>query len=133
MTTRVSYAKIITENKNGGNAAERGNKMADNKNIDKDLEISEEEALIITLTDEDGTEIEFEVIGEAEIDGTTYYAMMPADSANADDGIIEYVLLKRETDENGEDLFITLDDEDEFEKVAAYFDEVFDSEVDYDA
>ena len=36
-------------------------------------------------------------------------------------------------DENGEDLFITLDDEDEFEKVAAYFDELFDSEIDYDA
>ena len=123
MTTRVSYAKIITENKNGGNAAERGNKMADNKNIDKDLEISEEEALIITLTDEDGTEIEFEVIGEAEIDGTTYYAMMPADSANADDGIIEYVLLKRETDENGEDLFITLDDEDELDEMFQIFSE----------
>ena len=133
MTTRVSYAKIITENKNGGRAAEKEIKMAENKNIDKDLEITEEESLFITLTDEDGTELEFEVIGEAEIDGVVYYAMMPADSANADEGIIEYVLLKRETDENGEDLFITLDDEDEFEKVAAYFDEVFDSEVDYDA
>lgn len=107
--------------------------MAENKNIDKDLEITEEEALIITLTDEDGSEIEFEVIGEAELDGTTYYAMMPVENANAEEGIVEYVLLKRETDENGEDLFITLDDEDEFEKVAAYFDEMFDSEVDYDA
>ena len=73
------------------------------------------------------------VIGEAELDGTTYYAMMPTENANAEEGIIEYVLLKKETDENGEDLFITLDDEDEFEKVAAYFDELFDSEVDYDA
>ncbi len=107
--------------------------MAENKNIDKDLEITEEEALIITLTDEDGSEIEFEVIGEAEIDGTTYYAMMPTENVNAEEGIVEYVLLKRETDEDGEDLFITLDDEDEFEKVANYFDEMFDSEVDYDA
>ena len=106
--------------------------MADNKNIDKDLEITEEEALIITLTDEDGSEIEFEVIGEAELDGTTYYAMMPTENANAEEGLIEYVLLKKEKDEDGEDLFITLDDEDEFEKVANYFDELFDSEVDYD-
>ena len=51
----------------------------------------------------------------------------------AEEGLIEYVLLKKEQDENGEDLFITLDDEDEFEKVANYFDELFDSEVDYDA
>ena len=107
--------------------------MADNKNIDKDLEITEEEALIITLTDEDGTDIEFEVIGEAVLDEVTYYAMMPVENANAEDGIVEYVLLKKEQDDDGEDLFITLDDEDEFEKVAAYFDELFDSEVDYDA
>ena len=107
--------------------------MAENKNINEELEYTEEEALIITLTDEDGSEIEFEVIGEAELDGVTYYAMMPTDNANADEGVVEYVLLKKETDENGDDLFITLDDEDEFEKVANYFDSLFDSEVDYDA
>ena len=107
--------------------------MAENKNIDNELEISEGEALYITLTDENGKELEFEVIGDAEIDGSVYYAMVPSEGANEQDGLIEYVLLKRETDENGEDLFITLDDEDEFEKVASYFDELFDSEVDYDA
>ena len=107
--------------------------MADNKNIEKDIEITEEEATIITLTDENGNDIDFEVIGEAELDDVTYYAMMPLENANAEEGLIEYVLLKKETDENGEDMFVTLDDEDEFDKVAAYFDELFDSEVDYDA
>ena len=107
--------------------------MAENKNIDNELEITEGEALYITLTDENGQELEFEVIGEAALDDVTYYAMVPAEGANEEEGLIEYVLLKKETDENGEDLFITLDDEDEFEKVAAYFDEMFDSEVDYDA
>ncbi len=107
--------------------------MAENKNIDNELEVTEGEALYITLTDENGKELEFEVIGEAELDGVTYYAMVPAGEAEDNEGIIEYVLLKKEQDENGEDLFITLDDEDEFEKVANYFDELFDSEVDYDA
>lgn len=107
--------------------------MADNKNIDKDIEITEEEQVIITLTDENGNDIDFEVIGEAELEDVTYYAMMPLENANAEEGLIEYVLLKKETDENGEDMFVTLDDEDEFDKVAAYFDELFDSEVDYDA
>ena len=107
--------------------------MAENNNIENDIDVTEEEALVITLTDEDGNDIEFEVIGEAELDGTTYYAMMPTENANAEEGLIEYVLLKKEKDEDGEDLFITLDDEDEFEKVANYFDELFDSEVDYDA
>ncbi len=106
--------------------------MAENNNIDKDLEIGEEESLVITLTDEDGREIEFEVIGEAELEGTTYYAMMPTENANIEEGIIEYVLLKREV-EDGEDVFVTVDDEAEFEKVANYFDDLFDSEEDYDA
>ncbi len=106
-------------------------KMAD-KNIEKDIEVTEEEALVITLTDEDGTEIEFEVIGDAEIDGVVYYAMMPTDNPAAEEGIVEYVLLKKEV-EDGEDVFVTVDDEDEFEKVANYFDEMFDSEEDYDA
>ena len=107
--------------------------MADNKNIDKDIEITEEEQVIITLTDENGNDIDFEVIGEAELEDVTYYAMMPLENANAEEGLIEYVLLKKETDENGEDMFVTLDDEVEFDKVAAYFDALFDSEVDYDA
>ena len=106
--------------------------MAENKNIDNELDITEEEALIITPTDEDGSEIEFEVIGEAELDGTTYYAMMPTENPSAEEGIIEYVLLKKEV-EDGEDVFVTVDDEEEFEKVANYFDELFDSEEDYDA
>ncbi len=106
--------------------------MTENKNIENELEITEEEALVITLTDEDGSEIEFEVIGEAELDGITYYAMMPTENPAAEEGIIEYVLLKKEV-EDGEDVFVTVDDEDEFEKVANYFDELFDSEEDYDA
>ena len=114
-------------------AAEKENKMAENKNIDNELEITEGEALYITLTDENGQELEFEVIGEAVLDDVTYYAMVPAEGGSEEEGLIEYVLLKKEQDENGEDLFITLDDEDEFEKVANYFDELFDSEIDYDA
>ncbi len=133
MTRARIYAKIITENKKAAEPRKRRIKMAENKNIDNELEVTEGEALYITLTDENGKELEFEVIGEAELDGVTYYAMVPAGEAEDNEGIIEYVLLKKEQDEDGEDLFITLDDEDEFEKVANYFDELFDSEVDYDA
>lgn len=104
-----------------------------NDDIKKDMELAEDEALFCTLTDEDGKEIDFEVIGEAELDGTYYYAMEPVGAKESDDGIIEYVLLKRVTDEDGEDMFETIDDEDEFDKVAAYFDEMFDDEADYDA
>ena len=105
--------------------------MAENKNINNELEYTEEESLFITLTDEDGKEIEFEVIGEAVLDGVTYYAMMPAENANAEEGLIEYVLLKKEKDEDGEDLFITLDDEDEFDDDEDWLDDEDDVDGDF--
>ena len=85
-----------------------------------------------TLTDEDGNETEFEVIGSAEINGIEYFAMVPSDAAAGNDGMIEYVLLKKEKDESGEEMFVTIDDDEEFDRVADYFDDMFDSEEDYD-
>jgi uncharacterized protein YrzB (UPF0473 family) len=103
---------------------EKKNQMAENE---------EESDNIITLTDEDGKDIDFEIIGDAEIDGVVYYAMTPAGAQENNEGIIEYVLLKLTKDEDGEEVFVTVDDEDEFDKVADYFDDMFDSEEDYDA
>ena len=109
----------------------RGNSpMNDNKNMEPQ---NAEESNIITLTDEDGKEIDFEVIGDAEIEGVVYYAMTPAGAQENNEGIIEYVLLKLVEDEEGEEVFVTVDDEDEFDKVADFFDDLFDSEEDYDA
>lgn len=83
---------------------------------------------IITLTDEEGNEIEFEVIASLEIDGNIYYALMPvADNENG-----ECVLLKLEKDEDGEDVLSTIDDDDEYEKVADAFDDEVFSEIEYD-
>ena len=85
-----------------------------------------------TLTDEDGNELQFEVIGSAEIEGNMYYAMIPVDEQPADDGIFEYVILKAEKDEDGEDILVTVDDDDEFDNIADYFDDMLSDEADYD-
>ena len=83
---------------------------------------------IFTLTDEDGTEMQFTLLGSCEIEGCEYLALIPLD--DNDEG--EYVILKRETDENGEELLVTIDDDEEFDRVADLFeDELFD-EIDYD-
>ena len=58
--------------------------------------------------------------------------MVPTDSESAEDGMVEYVVLKKEKDADGEEMFVTIDDDDEFDKVADYFDDMFDSEEDYD-
>ena len=40
---------------------------------------------IFTLTDEDGNEIEFELIAQCERHGNKYFAMIPADDEEKDD------------------------------------------------
>ncbi len=73
------------------------------------------------LIDEDGNETPFEIIGKLEIEGCEYIAFMPIDSDEC-----EYVILKKERDENGDDVYVTIDDDDEFESVAEVFeDEIF--------
>ena len=83
---------------------------------------------IITLTDEDGKECNFEVMAEKEIEGITSYALLQLeDNENG-----EYVLLKLEKDEDGEDILVSVDDDDEFDRVSDIFEDEFFSDIDYD-
>ena len=99
--------------------------MAD---FEKNPELEEElDENIITLTDEEtGEEQDFEIYARATIDDKIYFALVPVD----DDGE-EYVILSATVD--GEDLiFETIEDDDEFEKVEDYFNDLLFSEADYD-
>lgn len=94
----------------------------------ENMEAMENEELF-TLTDEDGNESQFALMGELELDGNIYLALVPADNEDAD----EYVVLKVTTDENGEEILITIDDDDEFDKVADAFEDQFMGDFDLDA
>lgn len=81
----------------------------------------EEEVLdveVFTLTDEEGNESDFELIGRIEDNGQTYLALEPKDE-NPDG---EYVLLKIAKDD-GEEILITIDDNDEFDRIADIFED----------
>lgn len=101
--------------------------MAD---IEKNLPTEEEyeDDAIITLTDEEtGEEKEFELIARGEIDGTLYFALVPADEEESE----EYIILKAH--EDGDDIiFESVDDDDEFEKAEEYFNDLFFNEINYD-
>lgn len=84
-----------------------------------------------TLTDEEGNELKFELIGSCQLDGNEYFALVPEDGAKGEE--VEYVILKMEKDENGEEILVTIDDDEEFDRIADIFeDELFD-EVDLDS
>lgn len=80
-----------------------------------------EEQDIYTLTDEDGNESQFELLATTEVDGTVYLALEPLDD-NPDD---TYVILKLVRDENDEEVLVTIDDDDEFDRIADLFEDEF--------
>lgn len=86
------------------------------------------ESPVFTLTDEEtGEECDFELLARATIDEKLYFALVPADDEDAE----EYVILR--VSEDGDDILMeSIEDDDEFEKVEEYFNDLFFSEVDYD-
>ena len=82
---------------------------------------------IYTLTDEDGVEKQFQLLGSCEIDGHEYLALIPLEEEGD-----EYVILKLEVDEDGEEVLVTIDDDEEFDRVADLFEDELFGEIDYD-
>ena len=76
----------------------------------------------ITLTDEDGNDIELEYVDALEDNGQTYMAFFPAVEDEADEESEDYglVILKSVT-ENGEELLTTLDSDEELQRVYDLF------------
>lgn len=102
--------------------------MADmEKNINEEVEELEE--MVYTLTDEEtGEELDFQLIARATIDEKLYFALIPANDEECD----EYVILR--VTEDGADLLLeSIDDDDEFDKVEDYFNDLLFSDADYDA
>ena len=71
---------------------------------------------IITITDEDGVEYVLEVLATMEVDGTQYYALVPASTDEDEDEDLEVSILKA-VEENGEEILCAIEDEDELERV----------------
>ncbi len=105
------------------------NENRENSSLSEELD--DDEVMVLTLTDDDtGEDRDFELIGQCEMNGNTYVALLPADQDN-DGEIWEYHILKCEKD-GDDDIFVNIDDADEEDAVAEYFDDLFSSEIDYD-
>ena len=65
----------------------------------------------ITLTDEDGQEVELEHLDTVEYNNQTYMAFIPAETSL--DESYDLIIMKIELEDDGEEVLVTLDDEDE--------------------
>lgn len=84
--------------------------------------MSEQEE-IITLTDDEGNEHEFVLIDVLKVEDIDYAILLPADE-ESEEGII----LKIIEGEDGGELLVEIDDDEEWEKVAALWNEMSDDE-----
>lgn len=86
----------------------------------------------VTVTDEDGNDIELELVDTLEHNGQKYLAFFPAETEDSDeeDPDTGLVILKAVT-ENGEELLSTLDSDEELDAVYDLFMEaLFEDEED---
>ena len=87
-----------------------------------------EEVLVYTLTDDEGNENDFELLASVDLDGKTYCALIPY--TEEDEEPEEYIVLRVE--KNGdEEILVSIDDDEEFDRVADIFDDEF-ADIDYD-
>ena len=78
----------------------------------------------VTLTDDEGNDVELEYVDALEYNGTTYMAFFPVveEDSEEEENEEEYglVILKSQM-ENGEAFLVTVDDEEEIDKVYDLF------------
>ena len=74
----------------------------------------------ITIIDDDGQEFELEVLDTMDYNGETYMAFLPADM-DENDPDYGMIILRVVQDENGDDLYESIDDEDQLQDVYEHF------------
>lgn len=74
----------------------------------------------ITIIDDDGQEFELEVLDTMDYNGETYTAFLPADM-DENDPDYGMIILRVVQDENGDDLYESIDDEEQLQDVYEHF------------
>jgi uncharacterized protein YrzB (UPF0473 family) len=75
----------------------------------------------LILEDEDGKKVQFEVITKLDIEDREYVIVMPEECRESEEAIV----LKIIENENGEEIFATVEDEDEFNQVSEVYETLF--------
>lgn len=77
-----------------------------------------EQEEVITLIDEEGVELDFTVIDIIEVDGSEYAILLPVEEESD-----EAIILKIASDDEGNELLVDIEEDEEWEKVANAWEE----------
>ena len=78
-------------------------------------------ANIVSLTDEEGVEHEFEHLDTLELNDKLYLAFVEAGIPDDSEEPVELIILRADKDENGEEILSSIDDEEELQAVYEAF------------
>ena len=98
--------------------------MADNENI---LEEMENEGALITLTDNEGNEVEFEFLDVIEYDGDEYIVLIENDEDADEVVILKINALDEETEE-----YVSIDDEEILQTVFDMFKKKYEGDINFE-
>ena len=98
--------------------------MADNENI---LEEMENEGTLITLTDDEGNEVEFEFLDVIEYDGDEYIVLIENDEDADEVVILKINALDEETEE-----YVSIDDEEILQTVFDMFKKKYEGDINFE-
>ncbi len=78
---------------------------------------------LYTLVDEDGVEQQFEMLDAMDVGEDRYYALVPYydDPTKELEADTELVVLKSEFDENNDETLVSIDDDEEYERIGNMF------------
>lgn len=90
---------------------------------------------IISLMDEEGNQSEYKIVACTELDGVEYMALEPIiedpEEELMDAAELVFLKVSEETDEDGEAFLDTIQDDEEFERVAEVFRDKLSEEYDF--
>ena len=98
--------------------------MADNENI---LEEMENEGALITLTDDEGNEVEFEFLDVIEYDNDEYIVLIENDEDADEVVILKINALDEETEE-----YVSIDDEEILQTVFEMFKKKYEGDINFE-
>lgn len=77
---------------------------------------------LVSLSDDEGNEYNFEVLDSFDEEDTQYVAMTPySDEGELDEEMDGSLVIMKVIEENGENYFVEIEDDDEYERIANEF------------
>ncbi len=98
-----------------------GEETTDPDKIEETTDSEEKPKETYIVTDENGGETSYEVLGFSEVDGVKYYALVAWDE-NDEESTDDYIVYRAEEDEDGNEVLTLVEDQSELEKAKAVID-----------